>query len=95
MINLKDNVKETYHSIYETDDLWEELNDEPTFEDVLNEMQKGEDFYEIVGDADSIMRERIFTLLEHILQNMGYEVQYDDIYYLWLNKTPIRLEKKE
>ena len=95
MFSLKDNVKETYHSIYETDELWEELKDEPTFEYVLNEMQKGEDFYEIVGDIDSIVRERIFSLLENILQNMGYKVQYDDIYYLWLNKTPIRLEKDE
>ena len=95
MINLKDNVKETYHKIYETDELWEDLSDEPTFEEVLDRMQKGEDFYEIVGDIDSIVRERIFSLLENILQNMGYKVQYDDIYYLWLNKTPIRLEKDE
>lgn len=95
MINLKNNVKETYHKMYETDELWEELNDEPTFEDVLNGMQKGDDFYEIVGEADSIMRERIFNLLLNILNNMGYDIEYDDIYYLWLNKTPIKLEKKD
>lgn len=95
MINLKDNVKETYHKMHETDELWEELNDEPTFEDVLNGMQKGDDFYEIIGEADSIMRERIFNLLLNILNNMGYDIEYDDIYYLWLNKTPIKLEKKD
>lgn len=95
MFNLKDNVKEIYHKLYETDELWEEINDEITFEELLDRMQKGEDFYELIGEGDSIIRERIFNILLNILQNMDYDIEYDDIYYLWLNGTTLKLNKKE
>lgn len=95
MLSLKDNVKETYHKLHETDELWEEINDEITFEELLDRMQKGDDFYELIGEGDSIIRERIFNILLNILQNMDYDIEYDDIYYLWLNGTPLKLNKKE
>ena len=94
MLNLKDNIKETYHKFFETDELWEELKENLTFEDLLNSMQKGEDVYETIGVGDSIVRERLFNLLVDILQSMDYDIDYDDIYYCWLDGKPMSLKKK-
>lgn len=94
MLNLKDNIKETYHKLFETDELWEELKDELTFEDLLNSLQKGEDVYDTIGIGDSIVRERLFNILLDILQK-DYDIEYDDIYYCWLNQKPMSLKEKE
>ncbi|MCI6930894.1 MAG: hypothetical protein MR750_06570 [Methanobrevibacter boviskoreani] len=48
-------------------------------------MQKGNDFYDIVFTdqySDSLMRERIFTILSKVSG-----VDYDKIYYMWLNNA--------
>ena len=43
-------------------------------------MQKGEDFYEIVGDEiDTVIRERIFAMMSE-----KFHIPYDDIYDLWI-----------
>ena len=94
MLNIKDNIKETYHKLFETDELWEELKDELTFEDLLNTLQKGEDVYDEIGIGDSIVRERLFNILLDILQK-DYDIEYDDIYYCWLNQKPMGLKEKE
>ena len=44
-------------------------------------MQDGEEFYNIVGVADSIIRERIFQAMTDLFSPTG---DYDDIYNLWL-----------
>jgi hypothetical protein len=72
-------VKNWYMETYPTDDLGEEINRKLTFNSLWSEMNAGEDFYDIVGVHDSIVRERIFAKLAEVLK-----VNYDVVYNKWL-----------
>lgn len=81
--DILSNVKSTYIYLYPEDKDVEYIKDDITFVNVLADMQKGADFYEIVfiGQySDSLMRERIFTILSDVSG-----LNYDKIYYMWLN----------
>ena len=85
---MKELVKKFYIKAFPTDDYGPELNDKVTFEDVYTRMCKGEDFYEIVGVSDSLVRERIF---QEMADRLGAD--YDDIYDIWINgkaKNPFK-----
>lgn len=74
-------VRSYYRANYPTDDQWEEIRPNITFEDVMDCLKAGEDFYGFVGDGvDSVIRERIFESLASI-----YGVPYKKIYDMWLN----------
>lgn len=79
-LSPSDKVQRTYCSMYPSDELGEELNPRVTFRDLYDGMRKGKDFYKMIGEGDSVIRERIFEMLSDI-----YGVKYNDIYNMWLN----------
>ena len=80
-LSKNDNVRETYMKYYPDDELGLKIEPSITFVDVLQRMKNKEDFYDIIGYGDSIIRERIFDLMSKI-----YDADYDYFYYLWLGK---------
>lgn len=88
-ISILSNVKETYKHCYPTDVLGDSLDGYISFAQVLARMQEGEDFYNIIKVEDSLVRERIFS----ILASVG-GVKYDDIYTMWLNSELSKTELK-
>ena len=76
---MKEKIKSWYMATYPTDDLGEYINDDVTFEDVMNGMLNGLDVYKILGAGDSIVRTRVFLELSDL---RGRE--YDYIYTVWL-----------
>ena len=74
-------VRDAYVKEFPEDELGLEIDPRVTFKSVWSAMQKGEDFYKVVGDEiDSIIRERIFAMMSEKLH-----IPYDDIYDLWLS----------
>ena len=75
-------VKDFYAKTYPTDDMVDYMNDNITFQQVLNELIKGNGYniYEIIGVSDSLIRERVFLGLSEIMN-----LEYEYIYELWLN----------
>ena len=79
---MTNNVKKFYTTKFPTDEIGETLNPDITFEDVMGCLicGEGDNLYNLLGgDADSIVRERIFEALA-----TRYEVDYDIIYELWI-----------
>ena len=74
-------IKEWYTKNYPTDDLGEEMNDTNTFEDLWNALNKGDNVYAVIGEPDSVLRERLF---EHLAKLKG--VKYQFIYHKWLSE---------
>jgi hypothetical protein len=70
----KNTIKDWYIKNYPTDDLGEELN-EITFEELWNEDYKKYNIYQVMGVADSVIRERLF---EHLAEIKG--VTYGEVY---------------
>lgn len=79
--NILTGVKDWYVKQYPTDTMGQKLHN-LSFCDLLSGLQHGEDFYELIGVSDSIIRERIFDKLAKVSH-----LAYDKIYYLWVN-TP-------
>ena len=89
--DILSNVKSTYKHIYPQDKDAKYIKDNITFANVLAEMQNGNDFYDITFTdqySDSLMRERIFTILSKVSG-----VDYDKIYYMWLNNEHLTIFK--
>lgn len=79
-VSVLSNVKEVYGTLYPDDEYFiGRINPNLTFVRLLADMQDGKDFYEIVGASDSLMRERIFTLMCTLTGET-----YDSIYGLWV-----------
>jgi hypothetical protein len=74
------NIREFYLENYPTDELGVELNETPTFAELLNQLIVGGDVYRYIGVGDSVIRERLFERLAEEL-----EVSYDYVYNLWIN----------
>ena len=75
-----DKVKDYYVDMFPNDELGAELNPELTFDQVYKALEKGEEIYDVLGVGDSIVRERVFAELAR-----RRNVDYDVIYYLWLD----------
>ena len=74
-------VKKWYETIFPDDECAEDLNSEITFNDVFDTLANYGDIYECLfpdGEADSLIRERIFAKLAMI---MRVDPQY--IYEQW------------
>ena len=83
--DILSNVKSAYKHIYPQDKDVQYIKENISFADVLAEMQKDNDFYDIVFTdqySDSLMRERIFIILSKVSG-----IDYDKIYYMWLNNA--------
>lgn len=57
---LTDSIRDWYMANYPTDELGKELSS-LSFGEILTRMNQGEDFYELMGVGDSLLRERLFT----------------------------------
>lgn len=79
MLNKNTNIKNWYTETYPSDDLGQELNDDITFYDLFYCLDHYHDVYELLGDIDSVVRERCFQALATI---MG--VNYEYIFEQWL-----------
>lgn len=79
-VDLSLNLKEWYKEAYPDDDIYEEIIDTVTFQDVQDALNKGDNVYDVMGAHDSIVRERVFEKLSQ-LRNVDYDV----IYNAWLN----------
>ena len=87
--NANDSVKLWYKSNYPEDDwAFDEIDESISFLDIANQMNNGEDFYEIIGVADSMVRERIFTEMADV-----FDLTFEDVYEAWSKKHPLPLEK--
>lgn len=81
-MNRQTKIREWYRYAYPTDD-WaiENLNRIATFDDALECLNVGFNFYTFLGVSDSLVRERVFEALANLLG-----VEYGRIYELWLQK---------
>lgn len=83
MISPKTNVKQWYSRKYKDDEYKEFIRDDITFETLWNALKTGKEIYEVIfidDHADSIVRERLFSMLSDI-----YEIDYDNIFNMWLD----------
>lgn len=74
------NIRESYLNNYPTDEMGVELNENATFPGLLSCLYEGNDVYEFLGVADSLVRERVFEELANRLNE-----SYEFVYNLWLN----------
>lgn len=72
-------IKDWYMGAYKDDDLGDRLNG--TFKGALQTLLRGDDIYDYIGVGDSLIRERLFSQLAKML-----DVDYDEIYNVWLNE---------
>lgn len=72
-------IKDWYMGAYKEDDLGDRLNG--TFKGALQTLLRGDDIYDYIGVGDSLIRERLFSKLAEML-----DVDYDEIYNVWLNE---------
>lgn len=78
------NVREWYMITYPHDTLGADIDPNITLWELYEAVRNNEDFYKILGVGDSLIRERLFEIISELLQ-----VDYDVIYYMWLN-IPVR-----
>ena len=69
---------------YPDDDLGQRINPDLTFDEAMQAVSLGGDFYEALGVDDSTVRERVFHQLE---ARTG--IPYDAIYEAWLDAKPV------
>ena len=74
-------IKTWYLITYPEDIMGAYLKWGVTFENLYNGMSFGKDYAAIVGESDSVVRERIFEKMAEI-----FSVSYEEIYEMWLNK---------
>lgn len=74
----EESVKSWYKKEYPTDELGDDINSNIDFATLYDRLGK-EDFYAMIGNIDSIVRERIFDRLAEL-----NNVSYDTIYNKWL-----------
>lgn len=73
------NIKEFYLNQYPTDELGLELNENATFDGLLNTLLHEKNVYEYIGVGDSLVRERLFEKVALILNK-----PYEYVYRFWL-----------
>lgn len=76
---LQSTIKEWYVSSFKVDNLSDEISEGVTFRDIMDCLEEHNDFYECIGVADSVIRERVFQKLAEILN-----VEPMVVYYQWL-----------
>ena len=74
-------IKEFYLEKYPSDELGNEIKEDITFVQLLDNLYTSDNVYEFIGVGDSIIRERLFTQLSIELKK-----PYKHIFYLWLGK---------
>lgn len=77
-------LRDWYMQAYPEDPLGSKINPVVTFDDALSAVPTGGSFYDSIGIADSVARERIF---EELCNRYGYT--YDEVYDSWLHESPL------
>jgi hypothetical protein len=72
-------IKTWYLTTYSEDKQGVNIKWNVTFEQAYNCLKSKEDFYEFIGIADTIIRERIFEKIAEL-----YEIDYSVVYNQWL-----------
>lgn len=80
--DLKNNVKDYYAKNYADDELGNNIKDNVTFLQLYRALKDNTDIYNLLGTADSTVRERVFKELAKILNT-----DYDYVYNIWQNGT--------
>ena len=80
--DLKNNVKDYYAKNYADDELGNNIKDNVTFLQLYRALKDNTDIYNLLGTADSTLRERVFKELAKILNT-----NYDYVYNIWQNGT--------
>lgn len=77
---MKENssVRDAYMELYSDDELAHKIND-VTFYDVFKTLDSYGSFYKLIGVYDSLIRERIFSMLAVVMV-----IDYEYIYDQWL-----------
>lgn len=84
LVSMDTNIKQWYTKTYPTDEVGATLDSDVTFAMVNAALKKYKDVYDVLGgDADSIVRERVFNQLAELRG-----VDYDVIYNQWLTADP-------
>ena len=86
---LDSNFKETYAIDYPDDYQLDKIKD-VTFREIAKGLADGKDIYDVIGNVDSVIRERAFTYLEDITK-----MDYDDFYDTWLGRKSPRFRTFE
>ena len=77
-------VQDWYLHAYPDDELGQRITPDLTFDDAMQAVSLGGDFYDVLGVGDSIVRERVFRQL---VARTG--IPYDTIYDAWLDAKPV------
>lgn len=73
-------IKEDYVTTFPTDELGKYINEDINYYNFFMGMLNGDDIYDMLYVSDSLVRERVFRFLSEMMN-----VDYDIIYYAWLN----------
>ena len=76
---IETNLKNWYSETYPTDELGENINPFISFYDVFYALDNYGDIYDLIGESDSLIRERIF---EKLCELTGHT--YEEVYNQWL-----------
>ena len=71
-------IRKWYMQNFRDDDLGPDINPDVTFGQIWQAIKMGEDVYEKLGFADSLVRERVFQALAEIKKT-----DYESIYMIW------------
>lgn len=77
-----DRVREWYLAAYPDDDAGSGIWSGLTFDDAMRAVPRGGGFYDELGVADSLVRERVFSELARV-----YDINYCDVHDAWLGGT--------
>jgi hypothetical protein len=76
-------VRDWYMEAFPDDDLGPKLDKDVTMWDVVGLLNAGlgKRFYDLIGEGDSVIRERVFWRISKIVG-----CDYDDVYFTWLGR---------
>lgn len=73
------NIRSWYQDHYPDDRAADGINENVTFQDVFDALDRRRSVYKVLGVRDSIVRERVFAALVEIM-----DVEYDYVYDQWM-----------
>ena len=72
-------LKKFYLENHPNDNMGERIDETKTFEDLYDAIKTGGDVYDVIGIADSLIRDRLFKKLAEVKN-----IPYIDLYNGWL-----------
>ena len=78
-------IKDFYTTLYPEDELGLEINPDITFKDMYKALLDRKEIYDVIGVPDTIIRERLFTVLAGLFAKGNY-IKIDDLWMLSAKK---------